>query len=231
MTKPRILLVEDELHLAENLTLNLELDGFEVMLATTALAAQECLHENAFELMIFDRMLPDGDGRDLCAYVRSQRILTPVLILTARAQSQDKVDGLNAGADDYLTKPFELQELLARVRSLLRRQAWQELPTQHTEHFNFGQARISPSTHQAWMNNAPVELTALELKLLQHLYHNPNQVLSRQNLLNEVWGLSNYQQTRTIDNFILRLRKHFEPDPANPVHFRSVRGRGYMFCP
>ena len=231
MTKSRILLVEDELHLAENLTLNLELEGFEVVLATTVLAAQECLLGNSFELMIFDRMLPDGDGRDLCAHVRSLSIHTPVLILTARAQSQDKVDGLNAGADDYLTKPFELQELLARVRSLLRRQAWQVVPSQHTENFTFGLARISPSTHQAWMNEVAVELTALELKLLQHLYGNPNQVLSRQNLLNEVWGLSSYQQTRTIDNFILRLRKHFEPDPTNPVHFRSVRGRGYMFCP
>jgi DNA-binding response OmpR family regulator len=153
-------------------------------------------------------------------------------MLTARHAASDRVQGLDAGADDYLTKPFELSELLARVRSLLRRRQWEQSSEQREKpetSVTFGEVHINFDTHEVLVGEERVNLTQLELDLIRYFMENPGRVLSRDELLEKVWKLKNYPNTRTVDNFIVRLRKHFEPDPRHPMYFKSVRGAGYKF--
>lgn len=228
--KPRLLVVEDEEHLAAGLRLNLELEGYAVERAATAREARELLvHPDGYAVIILDVMLPDLDGFELCRHLRRAGNLTPVIMLTARASADDRVRGLDAGADDYLVKPFQLAELLARVRSALRRSAWDKKSTTTHEVLEFGRARIDFDTHEASVAGQPVALTQLEIDLVRYFAANAGRVLSREELLEHVWKLRNYPNTRTVDNFIVRLRKLFEADPAMPVHFLSVRGSGYRF--
>ncbi len=226
-------MVEDEQHLAAGLKLNFELEGY---LVDTASSAREAggfmLQASRYDAIILDVMLPDTDGFSLCKKLRDAGDYTPVLMLTACDTTEDRVTGLEVGADDYLVKPFELSELLARVRSMLRRRDWErEKPQQTATVLQFGQARIDCSRQEATMRGEEVQLTRLELQLLQYFAEHPERVLTRQELLEHVWKLSNYPNTRMVDNFIMRLRRHFEPDPRNPVHFVSVRGAGYRFIP
>lgn len=231
--QPRILLVEDEEHLAAGLKLNFELEGYGVdAAATTREAARLLLRAEAYAVIILDVMLPDLDGFTLCQRLRDAGNYTPVIMLTARSHPEDRVKGLEAGADDYLMKPFVLDELLARVKSLIRRAQWDRARSESgspADLLHFGGAEVNFATCEATMNGEPVHLTRLELDLLRYFSENPGRVLSRKELLEHVWHLRNYPNTRTVDNFVARLRKHFEPQPRRPVHVLSVRGAGYRF--
>jgi len=231
----RILVVEDESHIAAGLKLNLELEGYEVEVARSVRDTAGLLVQgNSFDLIILDVMLPDGDGFSLCRKLRDAGDYTPVIMLTARNSPDDRVRGLNTGADDYLAKPFELAELLARVRSALRRRGWEARDmTADSERgvLRFGQAMINFETHEATAFDKPVRLTQLELDLLYYFSKHPNRVLMREDLLEQVWKLRNAPNTRSVDNFIVRLRKYFEPAPDKPIYFRSHRGAGYKFVP
>jgi DNA-binding response OmpR family regulator len=235
VTTHRLLVIEDEEHLAAGLKLNLELDGYDVDVATTAREAGEhLLRADAYDAIVLDVMLPDVDGFELCKKLRKSGNYTPVIMLTARAAAEDRVHGLEVGADDYVVKPFELDELLARVRSLLRRRQWEqrsEEPAPPSGHVSFGRVSVDFDSHEVEVAGQPVKLTRLELDLLRYFIENPGRVLSRDELLEQVWKLRNYSSARTVDNFISRLRRHFELDPARPRHFLSVRGTGYKFVP
>ena len=232
----RILVVEDEKNLAAGLKLNFELEGYEVEVAPTAReAAAKLLRVGSFDAILLDVMLPDATGFDLLAKVRGAGDFTPVLMLTARDATGDRVRGLELGADDYLTKPFELEELLARVRSMLRRRNWEreqgEVGQGTTEILRFDHAEIDFKAREARREGREIKLTRLEFDLLHYLSQRPNTVCTREELQAEVWKLDNYPSSRMVDNFILRLRKHFEPNPSKPRYFVSVRGAGYKFVP
>lgn len=231
----RVLLVEDEEHLAAGLKLNFELEGYAVDVASTGReAGRLLLADRAYDAILLDVMLPDVDGFSLCQKLRDSGNTTPVLMLTARGDLEDRIEGLNAGADDYLAKPFDLEELLARVRSLLRRRDWsRKHEAQRTSPgiLHLGDALIDFDTHAVTVRGEAVHLTKLELDLLRYFADNPGRVLGREELQQEVWKLQDYPSHRMVDNFIMRLRRHFEPDPRNPVVFLSVRGAGYKFVP
>ncbi len=233
--KIRLLVVEDENHLAAGLKLNLELEGFAVDIAESARQAGQFLaRPHVYGAIVLDVMLPDLDGFDLCAKLRAAGNFSPVIMLTARSSPHDRVRGLEAGADDYLVKPFELSELLARIRSLLRRQRWESHNSSKdtsTATLRFGAVRVNFDSHEASVDGKRLQLTQLEFALLRYFAEHPDRVLSRDELLENVWQLRNYPNTRTVDNFVLRLRKYFEPDASRPVHFLSVRGLGYRFHP
>ena len=231
----RLLVVEDEAHLAAGLKLNLELDGYNVDVAANAKqAAEKLIRVDRYDAIVLDVMLPYVNGFELCQRLRDAGNFVPVIMLTARSSPDDRVRGLEAGADDYMVKPFELAELLARVRSLLRRRKWETdrgLRPLDTATLLFGGVRVDFDTHEVTIGDESVKLTQLELDLLRYFSHNPGRVLSRDELLENVWKLRNYNNTRTIDNFISRLRRRFEADGKNPVHFLSIRGAGYKFVP
>ncbi len=235
--RPRLLIVEDEVHLGRALKLNFELEGFEVDVAPSGKAAmRELVKPVAPAVMILDVELPDTNGFALCQQLREGGIFQPVIMLTVRASAEDRVRGLEAGADDYLPKPFEFAELLARVRALMRRQGWArgsgEARGGRPRVVAFGgRVLIDLEAHQVKVDGEDVALTALELDLVAYFAANPGRVLSRKELLAEVWRLPRHSETRTVDNFVARLRKHFEVDPAHPVHFLSHRGAGYRFEP
>jgi two-component system OmpR family response regulator len=229
-----VLVVEDEAHLAAGLKLNLELEGYRVINARTVREAAGQLVEAAIDLILLDIMLPDGDGYSFCRQLRDAGHHVPVIMLTARGAAEERVRGLDSGADDYLAKPFALPELLARVRSALRRRDWHQStssPETVRGTLAFGNARINFDTHEVLAADTPVRLTQLELDLLYYFAQNPRRVLTRDELLEKVWKLHNAPNTRSVDNFIVRLRKYFEPHPDKPVHFLSHRGSGYKFVP
>jgi DNA-binding response OmpR family regulator len=228
-----VLVVEDEAHLAAGLRLNLELDGYRVVVARSVREATAQLLQSApIDLILLDVTLPDGDGYSFCKQLRDAGQYMPVIMLTARSAAEERVRGLDSGADDYMPKPFELPELLARVRSALRRSGWRQADTPAEAvrgTLRFGEAVINFDTHEATAFGKPVRLTQLELDLLHYFAQNPGRVLSREELLERVWNLRNAPNTRSVDNFIVRLRKYFEPLPDKPVHFLSNRGAGYRF--
>jgi len=236
--RPRLLLVEDEAHLSRALKLNFGLEGFEVDVAGTGKAAlRELVKPVPPAVIVLDVELPDTNGFALCGTLREGGIFAPVIMLTVRASPEDRVRGLEAGADDYLPKPFEFAELLARVRALMRRQSWaREAPGEpergeRPRVLRFGRATVDFAAHQVRVDDKDLALTALELELTAYFAANAGRVLSRKELLEKVWRLSGQHETRTVDNFVARLRKHFEVDPARPVHFLSHRGAGYRFEP
>jgi len=232
MKERRILLVEDEPHLATGLKLNLELDGYQVTLAGTAReAGLQLLDPRGFGIIVLDVMLPDMDGMMFCRRLRDAGNYTPVMMLTARDRPEDRVAGLEAGADDYLGKPFDLEELRARVSSLLRRRAWSSRPQPVGHILRFGNVVVDFDAYTVTVGGETVRLTQLELDLLRHLSTNAGRVVPREELLDKVWKLSNHPNTRVVDNFIMRLRRLLEPDPAEPVHLLSIRGAGYKFLP
>ena len=233
-SRATVLVVEDEAHLAAGLKLNLELDGYRVVVARSVREATAQLVQAApIDLILLDVMLPDGNGYSFCKQLRDAGQYVPVIMLTARSAAEERVRGLDSGADDYMPKPFELPELLARVRSALRRSGWKQHdspPEAARGTLAFGSAFINFDTHEATSSGKPVRLTQLELDLIHYFAQHPGRVLTREELLEQVWKLRNAPNTRSVDNFIVRLRKYFEPLPDKPVHFLSPSGRGLPVC-
>jgi DNA-binding response OmpR family regulator len=228
---PTILVVEDEKNLAEGIAENLEAEGWRAEIAGDGKSGLEKILAGRYHLVILDVMLPEMDGFTVCERVREKDLETPILFLTAKGGIDDRIRGLEAGGDDYLPKPFHLKELLLRVKAVLRRWEWYaEEPA--AEPIRFGSNEFDLRTFQgrAW-DGAVHTLTHKEAMILKALAERPHEVISREDLLEKVWGYDVYPSTRTIDNFILRLRKRFEPDPEKPRYFHTVRGVGYRFVP
>lgn len=225
----RILIVEDEDHIRENLKLNLEMEHYEVIAVADGAKAIKAFKEQRFDLVILDVMLPEMDGFDVCEQIRLDDLETPILFLTAKDASIDKIKGLKTGGDDYMTKPFNLEELLLRILNLLKRSS--KNPAEDKFHaYEFGGNTINFITYEAKGINGDVKLTNKELKLLKLLIDRKNEVVSRNLILQTVWGYDVYPSTRTIDNFILAFRKYFEKDPKSPTYFHAIRGVGYKFA-
>ncbi|MFT4202700.1 MAG: response regulator transcription factor [Chitinophagaceae bacterium] len=225
-----ILLVEDEENLHETLKLNLELEGYTVTSAYDGLQATRAAMGEYFDLIIMDIMIPEINGINVTETLRLQHIESPILILSAKNTSQDKVLGLKKGADDYLTKPFDLEELLLRVKKLIIKNRKIQDKDTVSDTYTFGHNKIEFASQQAqtWQGQT-IELSKKEAMLLKLLVENKNEVVTREKILQVVWGYSVYPATRTIDNFILNFRKYFEKDSKNPDHFHSVRGVGYKY--
>lgn len=225
----RILLVEDEEHLQESIKMNLELDGYEVVAVDNGVDALKKFRDQRFNLVVLDIMLPEMDGYEVCEQIRLENSDIPILFLTAKDSSQDVVKGLKTGADDYLTKPFNLEELMLRVKALVKRSYTGEERQEQLQTYQFGNNKVNFATYEAEGKAGKITLTKKELKLLKLLIEKRNEVVSRQQILQYVWGYDVFPSTRTIDNFILSFRKYFEEDPKNPEYFHSVRGVGYKF--
>ncbi len=223
----RILLVEDEENIREAVKLNLEMEEYEVVTAKDGKEATKHFREQHFDLIILDIMLPEVDGYQVCEQIRLTNMEVPIIFLTAKDTSTDRIAGLKRGADDYLTKPFVLEELLLRVNNLIKRTSKKE--DSNTEWYQFGDNQIDFRTYEAEGNPGHFTLTKKEAMLLKLLIDRKGEVVSRQQILQSVWGYDVYPSTRTIDNFILSFRKYFEKDPRNPEFFLSVRGVGYKF--
>ena len=225
-----ILLVEDEENLQEALKLNLELEGYEVTSSYDGAHALQMVRKEHFDLIILDVMLPELDGITVCETIRLNSLDLPILILSAKNSSADRVLGLKKGADDYLTKPFNLEELLIRVKNLIKKNEQISIKQPLPEIYQFGKNKIDFKGLEGF-NKAgeKIMLTKKEGMLLKLLIENKNEVVTREKILQTVWGYNVYPTTRTIDNFILSFRKYFEADSRNPVYFHSVRGVGYKF--
>jgi two-component system alkaline phosphatase synthesis response regulator PhoP len=228
--KTSILLVEDEENLHEALKLNLELEGYEVTSAFDGAAALKAVSNEYFDLIILDVMLPEMDGITVTETIRLSNNDVPVLILSARNSSADRVLGLKKGADDYLTKPFNLEELLLRVYKLINKNKKLQDKTTLGDHYEFGNNQVDFKAQEATsFNGEKIQLSKKETMLLKLLIENKNEVVPREKILQSVWGYNVYPTTRTIDNFILNFRKYFEEDSRNPRYFHSVRGVGYKY--
>jgi two-component system alkaline phosphatase synthesis response regulator PhoP len=224
-----ILVVDDEAHLAAGIAENLEAEGYRTDVAHDGLAGLERLRAQPFDLVLLDVMMPNMDGLELCARLRSEGVQTPVLFLTVKGDAEDRVRGFEAGGDDYLTKPFHLRELLLRVAAILRRSTWYQSTNAALA---FGGNKIDFQTYeaQAW-DGSKHALTHKEAMIMKALADRAGSIVTREEILDRVWGYEVFPSTRTIDNFIVRLRKRFERNPEAPAHFHTVRGVGYRFTP
>jgi two-component system, OmpR family, alkaline phosphatase synthesis response regulator PhoP len=227
--RKRILLAEDEEHLLEAIKLNLELEGYKVATATNGKKALQIFKEERFNLVILDVMMPEIDGFVVAETIRLENSEVPIMFLTAKNTNEDKISGLKRGADDYLTKPFNLEELILRVNNLVKR----GLKGDDLKEFNsykIGDKTIHFNSFELVNGDGSITaLTKKETMLLKLLIERRNDAVSREQILETVWNYDVYPSTRTIDNFILTFRKYFEPDPKNPVYFHSIRGVGYKF--
>jgi DNA-binding response OmpR family regulator len=222
----KILIVEDEESILIPLGDNLRLEGYEVSSAKDGLQGLSMAREQSYDLIILDIMLPRMNGFEVCKQLRQSRIRTPVLVLSAKSQEIDKVLGLELGADDYVTKPFSPRELLARVKALIRRVTQ---PQQEIDLYVFGDVEVDFIKYEAKKKGKPIYLTALEFSLLHFLIKHRDEVMSRDAILDEVWGKNVFIAPRTVDKHISQLRKKVEDDPENPRHIIGVRGVGYKF--
>lgn len=228
--KYQILLVEDEEHLHEALKLNLELEGYEVSSAMDGKKALDTLQNAVFDLIILDIMLPSVDGFTIIEKLRLNNNQTPILVLSAKNSSFNRVQGLKLGADDYLNKPFNLEELLLRVAKLIQKAIPNNSVSEALALFEFAGHKINfESLEVILADGASIQLTKTEALLLRLLIENKNTVVSREKILQTVWGYQVFPNTRTIDNFITAFRKYFEKDSKNPEFFISIRGVGYKF--
>ncbi len=234
--RKHILIVEDEKHIAMIVKYNLEAEGYRVTLVgdgPTGIRLIQADHY-AFDLMILDLMLPGLSGYAVCETIRAENIMMPILILSARSLPEDRARGFDCGANQYLNKPFDLEELLARVKNLLKlhprqnQSATSASPTK-VNTISFGKATINFETYEVRVDNRDIKMTHKELQLLRYFGENQGRVISRQELLSEVWDINGEMQTRSVDQFMLRLRKIFETDPAKPKHFLTLRDAGYRF--
>ncbi|MFT5434281.1 MAG: DNA-binding response OmpR family regulator [Myxococcota bacterium] len=224
-----ILLVEDDQTLGMTLHMTLTASGNEARWVTTLGEARHAISDDPPDVMILDLGLPDGDGMDLCRELRKARVRLPILILTARGTLQARVEGLTAGGDDYLTKPFELPELLARVQALVRRRGWEvaEVPEELPDEITVGDFVVNRRSLEGRRGDDVVQMTELEVRLLNYLVQHAGQVMRREEILQDVWDLSGDTRTRTVDVFISRLRRYLEQDSSRPKHLIGVRGVGY----
>lgn len=237
----RLLIVEDETNLAEGLRFNLQAEGHEVHLEADGESALDALRTRAFDAVVLDVMLPGKDGFEVAATLRQQENFVPILMLTARGRAEDIVKGFGAGADDYLSKPFDLNVLLARLQALLRRMNWtqksqaeEEIPSSgdsSLDKFSFAGRSIDFDALELHALGRSVRLTLMEADLLRYLVRNRGRIISRKELLEQVWHVREDTDTRAIDNFIVRLRRYIEDDPAAPKHLETIRGVGYRFLP
>jgi len=225
---PKVLIIEDDPHILLGLEEVLKSESFEVAVCTRGDQALAAFNQHHPALIVLDVMLPGMSGYDVCRELRSKKVQTPILMLTAKGQEIDKVVGLDLGADDYVTKPFGVKELLARIHALLRRAGSSSADgMSRVEMFKIGETIIDPKTFRLQRGKTRQELTAKELKLLQFFYGHSGEVLSRDRLLNEVWGYSYYGTTRTLDQVIVQLRKKLGDNSGSPKHLITVHGIGY----
>jgi len=229
METNKILLVEDDPHLAKGLRFNLEQEGYEIFLVDNGVSALNELREKDFDLIILDLMLPKMGGLEVARTIRETNIRFPILMLTAKSSKKDREIGLEAGADDYLTKPFHLPELLLRVKGILRRSEWYKEPVNDQDIFRFAKMWINFGTGKAKGVEGEFYLTTKEALVMKLLVGKKGDVVSREELLEKVWGYDPQTETRTVDNFISRLRKYFEKRAQEPVHILTVREKGYQF--
>lgn len=230
LEKGSILLVEDEENLHETLKLNLELEGYSVTSAYDGNTALKKALAEYFDLIIMDVMLPEMDGINVTETLKLQNNESPILILSAKGETADKILGLKKGADDYMAKPFELEELLLRIEKLINKNRKIQDKDSVGDEYTFGNNYINFSAQEARSAEGKLlNLSKRETMLLKLLIENKNEVVTREKILQAVWGYNVYPATRTIDNFILNFRKYFEEDSRNPKHFHSVRGVGYKF--
>ncbi len=226
----RVLIVEDEEHLAGGIRFNLEAEGYAVTTVADGRDALDLIERGQrFDLIVLDIMLPGMSGYEFCERFREKDRETPVLILTARTLREDRARGFDVGANQYMTKPFELDEFLSRINNLLTFRP--RRPATAADTFSFGDARINFTTFEVFVKEKPVKLTGLEMRFLKYLIENAGRVIPRAELMEKVWDIPGDIRTRAPDQFLRRLRKTFEPDPANPVHFITVRDAGYRFLP
>ena len=228
-TIKKILVVEDEAHLAKGLQFNLEREGYEVSLVDDGESAINLLGDQVFDLMILDIMLPKLNGLEVARRVRKTDLRFPILMLSAKSSDEDRELGLEAGADDYLTKPFHLPELLLRVNGILRRWEWYKEPVHDHEIFHFGDMWINFVNGRAKGSSGEFYLTAKEALLMRLLVAQKDSIVSREELLEKVWGYDPQTETRTVDNFVARLRKYFEKKPQSPRYIITHREKGYEF--
>lgn len=226
--KQHIILVEDEIHLARGICFNLEEDGYRISHCSTGEKALEVVTIEHCDLIILDVMLPGISGFEVCRRIREIDSRVPILMLTARNEECDRVEGLENGADDYLTKPFNLLEFLLRVKGMLRRSSWYR-PEPVEEGYRFGENEVFPLSYRARTAQGEIDLTEMEVRVLSIFFQKEGQTVPRRELLESVWGYASDTETRTLDNFIVRLRKYFEQDPSRPHHFQTIRGVGYRF--
>jgi DNA-binding response OmpR family regulator len=230
----KILIVEDEQHIADGLRFNLEADGYEADIAADGETALTMLESSGYDAVVLDVMLPGIDGFTVAKTLRDQKNFTPILMLTARGRPEDVLRGFEAGTDDYLPKPFDLEIFVARLKGLLRRQEWSkeratsETPTR-TSTFELNGKTIDFDNLELISGDGVIQLTLMEMKLLRFLIENEGKTVSRKTILEDVWNLQEDTDTRAIDNFIVRLRKYLEDEPNNPKFVRTVRGVGYKF--
>jgi two-component system alkaline phosphatase synthesis response regulator PhoP len=224
----RILVVDDEAHLAAGIRENLEAEGYRADVAHDGITGLEHLRAEPFDLVVLDVMMPNMDGLELCAQLRRDGIQTPVLFLTVKGAAEDRVRGFEAGGDDYLAKPFHLKELLLRVAAILRRSSWYQSSATAELEFDGNSVDFKTYEARAW-DGSEHSLTHKEAMILRVLAEQPGNIVTREEILDRVWGYEVFPSTRTIDNFIVRLRKRFERNPEAPAHFHTVRGVGYRF--
>jgi DNA-binding response OmpR family regulator len=226
MGENRILIIEDEPDLLRGLELNIRAEGFEVLTASRGDSGMKCALSDQPDLVLLDVMLPGMSGFDVCRELRKNGFDAPIIMLTAKVEEVDRVVGLEIGADDYVTKPFGIRELLARIRVRLRR-----APSTGTSNskLRFGDVEIDFDKHEAMRRGSRVELTGKEFEVLRLLAEHRGEIVTRDQLLDEVWGYENYPTTRTVDNHILRLRQKLEVNPSDPRHILSIYGEGYKF--
>jgi len=222
---PTILVVEDEPDMQRGLKDNLEFENYAVEMAADGESALQQISEHTYDLIILDVMLPKISGLDVCKRTRKQGITTPIIMLTARGEEIDKVLGLELGADDYVTKPFGVRELLARVKALLRRAEGSAGVA--SERMVLGTLEVDFTGYMAAREGEPLSLTPKEIDILKYFWHHRNKTVTREELLTNVWGYDESYSTRTVDNFILKLRQKIEADPANPKHILTIHGVGY----
>ena len=223
-----ILVIEDDVSILRGLIDNIKFEGYEVLSASDGHAGLKLALEDSTDLVLLDIMLPGLSGYDICRKVKEQKPDLPIIMVTARGKEVDKVAGLDFGADDYVTKPFSIPELMARIRAVLRRyQDDKPVP----ERYTFGNVVLDFKKYQTLVNGKDVHLSAREYAILRFLIARAEEVIHRHDLLDEVWGYESYPTTRTVDNYILDLRKKLEEDPSHPKHILSIRGAGYKFVP
>lgn len=236
--RAHILVVEDEKHLGVGIKYNLEAEGYRVTLVEDGPTALRVAGRggDAVDLIVLDLMLPGMSGYAVCETIRKEGSQVPILMLSARTLAEDRSRGFDVGANQYLTKPFELVELISRVKNLLAAGQFSEptarpTPAAEVIETEFGQMRVNFATHEALRDGQPLRMTPKELRLLKYFVENPNRVISRQELLREVWELNGNVQTRAVDQFIMRLRKAIEQNVAEPIHLLTIRDAGYRFLP